>query len=193
MKPDVEFHTCRKSLMDGRRPLFTCVYAVHGLWEATKPFETAGPLQCCLGVLRAGIAGIAGIAGLTIGLLRHLARQLQERHRKTWKNQERCEKMCRLKMIQDDYLIQDDSKSTLLQLSLSSHSSLERSLPTFPDISLPVHKAFVMPHARFTQAIQRWKSQLERLPRSSLKNLYRENVSQRFTSCSVFCSCVTSV
>ena len=99
MKPDVEFHTCRKSLMDGRRPLFTCVYAVHGLWEATKPFETAGPLQCCLGVLRAGIAGIAGIAGLTIGLLRLLARQLQERHRKTWKNQERCEKMCRLKMI----------------------------------------------------------------------------------------------
>ena len=56
---------------------------------------------------------------------------------------------------------------------------------TFPaDIPLQVHKAFVMPHARFTQAIQRWRSQLERLPRSSFKNLHRESVSPVATFCS---------
>jgi hypothetical protein len=158
MNPEEDFYTL-------------CVYHCLPAWEThwankTRLSNFAGPLQGCLGVLWA-----VGVVGLILGLLGQLL-AATGKPGKVWKDVKRCA----------------DStwfKRWLKVGQIFCSFQFPFRFGTFPaDIPLQVHKAFVMPHARFTQAIQRWRSQLERLPRSSFNLQNRESVSPVATFCS---------
>lgn len=111
-------------------PLFTCVGNTWKHIEQTKPvqFGWATP----------------GLSWRSLGRWSRWSRWTDPwapratpgSYRKARKDVERCEKMCRLNISQHDS--KDDSKLGKSSAALGRfHSALERSLPTFPELSLP--------------------------------------------------------